>query len=67
MIHAEDVAWAGFWVGFGLLDYAASKHGASLCDSARRLARTDTRPGRAVIYTGLIGGAVVLARHVCKR
>lgn len=57
-----DAAWVTFWVGFGLLDYAADRKGKSLCTSARRVLRTDTSTGKAVFTAGL----VVLWKHVLK-
>ena len=57
-----DAAWLAFWVGFGLVDYAADRRGHSLCTSARRVLHTDTPAGRVVFTVGL----VVLRRHVLK-
>lgn len=61
------VAWLGFWVGFGLLDYWADRRGKSLCHATRTLFRTQTRGGR-ILFTGSFAvGAVVLYRHLLKR
>lgn len=59
-------AWGAFWVGFGLLDYAADRHGHSLCTAVRWLFRTHTPIGRRTLTVSLVGGLVVLLRHLLK-
>lgn len=61
------VAWLGFWVGFGLLDWWADRRGASLCHSVRWLFRTETCAGSAAFTATFGTGVVVLYRHVMKR
>lgn len=65
-MERADVAWLAFWVGFGLLDYAADRRGRSLCTSTRRVFQTDRRAGRAAFTLALGAGALVLHRHVLK-
>jgi hypothetical protein len=61
------VAWLLFWVGFGLLDYAADRRGKSLCHAVRHLFRTNTCAGSAAFTATFGTGAFVLWRHVLKR
>ena len=62
-----DAAWLAFWVGFGLLDYAADHRGRSLCTSVRHVFRTESPAGRVALDAFLGVGVVVLRRHLRKR
>lgn len=66
-MERADVAWLAFWVGFGLLDYAADRRGRSLCTSTRRVFHTDTPAGRAALDGSLAIGYLVLRRHLLRR
>jgi hypothetical protein len=61
-----DAAWLGFWVGFGLLDYAADRRGMSLCTSARHVFRTSTPAGKLAFAAAYGTGTLVLFAHVVK-
>lgn len=60
------LAWAAFWVGFGLLDYATDRHGKSLCHATRWLFRTHTPAGKVAFTAAFGAGALALHRHVLK-
>lgn len=62
----DALAWSTFWVGFGLLDYTADRHGRSLCTSVRWLFRTHTPVGRLALSAVFGTGAMVLHRHLMK-
>lgn len=57
-------AWLAFWVGFGLLDRWAAKHGASLSVASRVLFHTDHPLGRLVFSASLGMGAGTLWHHI---
>lgn len=65
-MNRADAAWVAFWVGFGLLDYAADRRGKSLCTSARHMFRTDTPMGKLRFAAGYGAGALILFAHVVK-
>lgn len=58
--------WGGFWVAFGLADYAASKRGASLSQTSREVFRTHTKAGAFAFSAALGAGAAILHRHILK-
>lgn len=60
------LAWSAFWVGFGVLDYAADRHGNSLCTAIRRVFHTDTPAGQVALTAALGAGRAVLERHLLK-
>jgi hypothetical protein len=60
------VAWAGFWLGFAALDFAADRRGVSLSHTTRNLFRTDTPAGAVAFSAALGAGAAILHRHIIK-
>lgn len=65
-MNRADAAWLAFWVGFGLLDYAADRRGKSLCTTARHLFHTETLAGKLRFGAAFGTGALVLFAHVVK-
>lgn len=66
-MNRADVAWLAFWVGFGLLDYAADRRGRSLCTSARHIFRTETPRGKLAFAAAYGAGSAILFAHVIKQ
>lgn len=66
-LKVAAIAWAGFWVTFGVVDWAADKRGLSLCDATRFAFRTSTPLGRLGFTAAYGTGAMVLHRHVLKQ
>jgi hypothetical protein len=66
-VTRADVGWLAFWVGFGLLDYAADRRGYSLCTSARHLFHTDSPGGKLAFATAYGTGSLILFAHVVKQ
>lgn len=60
-------AWATFWVGFGLLDWAADRRGHSLCAATRHVFKTNSPTGRLAFTAAYGTGAMVLYAHVVKK
>lgn len=66
-VKAPVAAWLAFWAAFAALDYWADKRGRSLSYAARHLFRTHHPAGRATFTVALIGGGVVLHRHIITK
>lgn len=65
-LKVAAIAWAGFWVTFGIVDWAADKRGLSLCSATRWAFRTNTAAGRLAFTAAYGTGAMVLYAHVAK-
>lgn len=58
--------WLAFWTALGLFFYLMDRRGLALCRATRYVFRTDTTPGRVVLFVAGQGGALVLLRHLLK-
>jgi hypothetical protein len=56
--------WVGFWIAGGFFFWYMDRRNVALCRATRYAFRTEHPYGRAALTTFLLGGALILRRHL---
>lgn len=59
--------WLCFWTVGGVFFWLMDRHDIALCKATRHAFRTHTPTGRTALTGFLLGGALILRRHLLKK